>query len=251
MKVLFLNAPYAGKVFLCPETIDYLKKKNYQTVAIYASIQFSSHLDKVKKQLHQLGIKAISSQPFRTGMAGQLLGCDCNFDSLNLPGNEIDKIDAFLYLGDGRFHPLALVYGQKDQPEVKEVVCDNPVNKKMTVLGKSDIASLLRRYRASLMKFLSAQKIGVIISLKPGQEQYKMALKLEKKYSSKKFYYFVDDSVSYDQLENFPFINIWVNTACPRIGFDDPEKFRQGVINLNDAYIVESILSRDSVLNKI
>ena len=71
---------------------------------------------------------------------------------------------------------------------------------------------------------------------------------LEKRYADKKFYYFIDNVVSFDQLENFNFIEVWVNTACPRVGFDDQEKFAKGVINLNDALMAEDILGRDSVL---
>ena len=52
------------------------------------------------------------------------------------------------------------------------------------------------------------------------------------------------------QLENFNFIDVWVNTACPRVSFDDQEKFVKGVINLNDALSVEEILSKESVFNQ-
>ena len=72
---------------------------------------------------------------------------------------------------------------------------------------------------------------------------------MEKKFPEKKCYYFIDNVISFDQLENFNFIDVWINTACPRVGFDDQEKFRRGVINLNDAFMAKEILSKDSVLN--
>ena len=78
-----------------------------------------------------------------------------------------------------------------------------------------------------------------------------MALMLEKKFSDKKIYFFVDDTVSLNQLENFNFIDMWINTACPRIAIDDAEWFSRGVINLNDAYLVKEILGKKSVLNAI
>ncbi len=52
---------------------------------------------------------------------------------------------------------------------------------------------------------------------------------LEKKYKNKRFYKFVFDTLDYSQLENFPFIECWVNTACPRI-FDD----LRSIINIQD-----------------
>jgi diphthamide biosynthesis enzyme Dph1/Dph2-like protein len=35
--------------------------------------------------------------------------------------------------------------------------------------------------------------------------------------------------------ENYPFIECWVNTACPRIGTDDIININQPMINLRDA----------------
>jgi 2-(3-amino-3-carboxypropyl)histidine synthase len=96
------------------------------------------------------------------------------------------------------------------------------------------IAKIEGRRKGSLVKFHSSNNIGVVITTKPGQMQLKHSFKLEDKYPDKKFYFFVDDTLSFNQLENFPFIDVWVNTACPRIGLDDVEKFRKGVVNLSD-----------------
>ena len=251
MEVLFLDAPYSGSIELAKETLAYLKKKKYKTVALYASVQFVNNLDKVREQLRQNEIGVITSLADRTPVKGQLLGCDSYHNSLNMSRGEVKASDCYLYVGDGKFHPLALVYAQKDLHEMKEIVCNDPLAKKMSLMGVEDIKRILLKYRASLMKFLTAKNIGVIITIKPGQEQFRSSLVLEKRYANKKFYYFVDNVVSYDQLENFNFIDVWVNTACPRVGFDDQEKFAKGVINLNDALMAEDILSRESVLTRL
>ncbi len=253
MDIVFLDAPYSGKVELCSKTLSYLKKKKYKTVGLYASVQFIHVLDEVLKQLTDAGIKIVTSKADRTHVQGQLLGCDNYHNSLNLSSSEESEVDCYLYVGDGKFHPLALVYLQKDKKDeqIKEVVCNDPTNKSMTLLEFSAIKTILRKYRGSLMKFLSAQTVGVLVTIKPGQEQLKPAFILEKTYPKKRFYYFIDNVISFDQLENFPFIDVWVNTACPRIGFDDQEKFERGVINLNDALACEEILRKESVLTKI
>ncbi len=227
MDVLFLDAPYKGEVKLCDATLDYLKEKKFATVALYGSVQFCNSLDDVRKQLAEAGVKVVTSKADRTHVVGQLLGCDNYHDSLRLK----EKADCYLYVGDGKFHPLALVYGQKDlaAAEVKEIVCNDPIQKKMSLMTFDDIKSILRKYKSSLMKFLGANKVGVIVTIKPGQEQFRPSLALEKKFPEKKFFYFIDNVVSFDQLENFPFIDVWVNSACPRVGFDDQEKFEHGV----------------------
>ncbi len=244
METLFLEAPFAEDVELCPETLSYLKK--FKKVALYSSVQFVSKLDRVKEQLQEIGVEYVTSRADRAAVKTQLLGCDSFSDSLNLK----EEFEAYLYIGDGKFHPLALVYAQKDLAEVKEIVCNDPIHKKMFLVSLEDVKSNLSKYKASLIKFLGARKVGVIITIKPGQEQFKASKFLEKKFPNKEFYYFIDNSVSFDQLENFNFIDTWINTTCPRVGFDDQEKFKKGVLNLNDAYLAEQILGKDSVLNK-
>lgn len=248
MKIMYLKAPYSGDVELCPKTLDYLQEKDYQKIVLFASIQFVNNLDKIERQLKELGIDIISTKPARAHVSRQLLGCDSSHGSLNLEGKEFD---AFLYIGDGRFHPLALVYAQKDLDEMKEIVCNDPVSKGMSLLEINDVRDLLKKYRGSLMKFFTQKNVGILITIKPGQEQYLPALALEKKFPDKKFYFFVDNNISFDQLENFNFIDVWVNTACPRIGLDDQEKFSSGVVNLSDALQAEKILCAESVFKEL
>ncbi len=231
MKTLFLDAPYAGKVELSPETLSYLLKKKYACVGLYASVQFANQLETVHEQLKSAGIVVRTSKADRTNVKGQLLGCDNYHDSLHLEGD----IDCFLYIGDGKFHPLALVFAQKECREKKEIICHDPLANRMSILTENDVRTILNQYRASLVKFLAARTVGILHTIKPGQEQFKPSLALETKYPEKEFYHFIDNVISFDQLENFNFIEVWVNTACPRIGFDDQEKFVKGVINLNDA----------------
>src|SRR3989344_4164111 len=238
MDVLFIEAEYTGKVGLCQETLDYLQKNSYKKIGLYASVQFVFKLDQVKEQLQDFII--ITSKPDRANVVSQLLGCDNYKNSLNLQ----EEVDCYLYIGDGRFHPLALVYGQKDGGNFKEVICNDPIQKKMFTLSKEDVAVILRKYRASLMKFWASDKVGVIITTKPVQEQLRPAFELEHKFPNKKFFYFIDNNVSFDHLEDFPFVQVWINTTCPRVGFDDQEKFEKGVINLNDALMAEEILKK-------
>ena len=247
MDILFLEAPYKGEVLLSEETIAYLKEKGFTKLGLYASVQFCNQLEKVKQQLEELKISFTSSQPDRTHVKQQLLGCDVYHNSLNTQ----EEVDAYLYIGDGKFHPLALVYLQKDATEMKEIICNDPIQESINFLSIDDIKVILKKYKASLMKFLSADTVGVIITIKPGQEHLQPSFALEKKYPNKKFYYFIDNTVSFDQLENFNFINTWVNTTCPRVGFDDQEKFEKGVINLTDALEVEDVLGKNSLLTTI
>ena len=225
VKTVFIEAQYEGEVKLSEEVLDYLSKKGYKKIGLYAAIQFCNNLDKVKEQLKEKKIIVVTTKAKRCGVEGQLLGCDSAKDSLNLD----QEVDAFLYIGDGKFHPQALAYGNE-----KEIICYNPKSNTFEVITKEEISANLKRAQGALVKFHSSQNIGVMITVKPGQEYFLSSLKLQEKYPKKKFYYFVDNNISFNQLENFPFIDVWVNTACPRIGLDDQAMFRKGVVNLKD-----------------
>ena len=226
VKTLFLEADYDSDVELSGEFIDYLNGKNYHKIALYASVQFVKSLGKVKKQLEKEDIMVLTSKPDRTHTEGQLLGC--NVYGLNLD----EEVDCYLYLGDGKFHPLALIYSQEGREE-KEVICYNPYENKKAVLSQKDVEKIIKRKKGAVVKFLSSENVGVIVTIKPGQEHYKPALALKKRFHDKNFYYFIDNDISFNQLENFPFVEVWVNTACPRIALDDVERF-SSVINLQD-----------------
>ena len=74
--------------------------------------------------------------------------------------------------------------------------------------------------------FLHAQNIGIMVSVKPGQYSYKRAKEikddLEKK--RKNAFIFVFDTLDSMEMGNFPFIDFWINTACPRIADDRDKK---------------------------
>lgn len=234
MKTLYIDAKFHGTVKITPELIEYLKKKKIKTLALYSAVQFLPFLKIIKEDLEKKNIEVILSKPGRTAALGQLLGCDVSLNSLNIDKNSIKKIEAFLYIGDGQFHPLALAYAQENSEEFKEVICYDPYSNNIEPIDQKEIENVFRKKQGSLAKFLNSEKIGVLISLKPGQQYLKASLNLEQKFPKKKFYFFVDNNISFDQLENFPFIQIWVNTACPRIGLDDIEQFRKGIVNIRD-----------------
>jgi 2-(3-amino-3-carboxypropyl)histidine synthase len=236
---IFIKAEYNGEVELTNEIIS--KCREYKEIGIYSSVQFIDKLDSIIKKLENLNIKVISSKPERANEKFQILGCDVFNENLKLK----KMPDAFLYVGDGKFHPTALMFAQKDNIDFKPIITYNPISKNVNVINEYDF----RKYKASMMKFLNAKNIGVFISTKIGQQQYKQSKKLEIKYpsnSGKKFYYFIADNFNQNELDNFSFVDVWINTACPRIAFDDIHS----MINLNDALKANEILSKDSLLTR-
>ena len=172
----------------------------------------------------------------------QVLGCDAYHDSFN--GSILKDADAILYIGDGMFHPKALLLAQIHEKAIKDVMIWDPIAEKMKSITKNDILVQLRKMKANLKRYIMAKTVGILVTVKPGQQYLENALKLkamvEKK--DKKAYIFIDDTLRLDLLENYPFIGAWVNTACPRIGTDDHVHIKQALVNIRDAYDPEHAL---------
>jgi 2-(3-amino-3-carboxypropyl)histidine synthase len=205
MKTLFIEAKYEGKVNLTKIKVDSLPKK----IGLITTVQFVDYLDKIKAYLDSYGKKVLVGKG-KQKYPGQILGCDAKS-----PIEIQNKVDAFLYIGTGRFHPLIVGVRTK-----KPVFTFNPISGKQNKLENKEIENYKKRKKAAFVKFLSSDTIGIIVSTKPGQHNIKQLTSLEKKYPKKEFYTFVTETLDYKQLENFPFIEAWVNTACPRIEED-------------------------------
>ena len=217
MKTVFIEARWKGKVELPDELIDKLPGK----VALFASVQFLDGLENAKKKIEDKGRRVLLLKTEHTKHAGQLLGC--NIKEFK------EDFDAFLYIGDGCFHPKALVL-----KNLKPAFAYNPFSKKYFKLEPKDAEDMKKKVKGALLKFMSSKEIGVLISTKPGQNQTGKAQELEKRFPDKNFYFLVFDTIDFAELENFPFIECFVNTACPRISYDEADKIIKPVINIDE-----------------
>lgn len=235
MRLKFLKAEY-GIEFKIPE--DFYKKleKTFEknsNLAIFSAIQFTKKLKEIREQIEKIGYKTQSSKPLRAAAIGQILGCDSYEDSLQL---DLSKIDGFIYIGDGYFHPNALLLAQENQEKIKNIIIVNVVQQIVEIIDKSHIEKYLKKRKGNLLKFHTSKIIGVFVTSKWGQEYKNSALKLKKIYPQKSFYYYISDNFSDSEMENFPYIECWVNTACPRIGQDDILRHTKPVINIKDIW---------------
>jgi len=192
------------------KALPFLKGK----VGIVTTIQFLHLMKDVKQFLDENKIK--------NEILGQILGC-------NVDVAEKSNADTFLYIGDGLFHPKGLSLKKK-----KNIVMANPISNTVNQLSDDEIQKFENIRYKGLNKFHSSKNIGVLVTTKPGQEQMKVALSLKNKFKDKNFYILVFDDLDFNQLENFPFIECFVNTMCPRIAYDDSEKIPKSIINYLD-----------------
>ncbi|MBW2975843.1 diphthamide synthesis protein [Candidatus Woesearchaeota archaeon] len=217
MKTVFIHAKYKGKIELEKIQAGMLPKK----IGLVATIQFLERMEEIKTYLESKGKEVFIGKGKQE--PGQILGCDTG------AAEEIqDQVEAFLYIGSGSFHPLGVAISTG-----KNVFCFNPSTSQFSKLGKEEIERYKKRKKAKYIKFLHADNIGILVSLKPGQCSYKKAEGIKKNLESKgkKCFIFVFDTLNAGEMENFPFVDFWINTACPRIAND---KDKSNVIDMGD-----------------
>ncbi len=200
MKILYIDSKQKNlNTKISKEEILKLPKKLF----LAYSLQYKDLANEIKKQLLTYNIKIEKYE--------QVLGCS----KINT------KLPVFL-ISTGRFHAINLFL---QVPEV--YVLEGNI---ITKVSKKEIEKVNTRKRTALIKFLSAENIGILVSTKPGQENLKQALALKKKLKkkSKQAQVFLTNNINIGEFENFQ-IDSWVNTACPGL-----ERDNSSIINIED-----------------
>ena len=190
METMFIPAKL--KLRMDKTKIISFSKELPENIAIAYSIQYQHQAEEIRK---------ILSKNHKITKLLQVLGCSKPKFSKNT--------SAILLISDGKFHAVSLALETKLPVYVLE-------NSQLTKISKQNIKIFEKKQKASYLKFLYADKIGILISTKPGQQNLKKALEFKKKLKSKKSYLFLSNNINRREFENFG-LDSWVNTACPRL----------------------------------
>jgi len=224
MKVKFIEVISDKK--LVPAVKANLKSLNeYKKIGLISSIQHAIHLKDVKEYLESKGKKIyLSKGSSNCKYPGQILGCDVSC-ALKIG----KKIDCFLYLGTGKFHPLGILIKTN-----KPVLLIDPFTKKLQKFGKKEKDDYEKRRIMTISKAKEANTYGILVSTKPGQYNLQKAQKIKERIENKnkKAVIFLFDILDSNEFLNFRGIDAWINTACPRIVEDT---FEKPLINLEES----------------
>lgn len=210
MKKLFIEA---RKKF--SENLDFSKLNNLQgkTISVAGTIQYLDLIPKVKDYLESKGKTVL----IRKGAfhEGHVLGCN--------PSAFDESADTLLLLADGKFHAINNAAKLK-----KEIYVFNTHN--LEKVEQKEIDKILKQIKGKQNKFLNAEKVALYMTTKPGQrnkEIFGLKNKIEAK--GKECYVFESNNLDINDMENYPEIKVWINTACSGIQMDSNK-----IINLRD-----------------
>jgi len=149
----------------------------------------------------------------RTPLRGQVLGC--SFAAAKATGAR-----EILFVGTGVFHPTGIALATRAR-----VIAFDPIT---ATAQEVSADPLLRRRSAVIGKAREARSIGIILSTKSGQKRRELAERLAGLAPGAVIVTLRE--VTPDQLLNLGF-DCYVNTACPRIAYDDQVRFARPVLS--------------------
>ncbi len=155
----------------------------------------------------------------RLAYAAQALGC--NYTSAEAVARDVE---AFLFVGTGRFHPLGLAFAV-DRPvwalDPLQNILELPI----------DRAALVRRRQLQVASVRDARRWGILVSTFAGQNRHATALALQERARAhgREAELLLFDRLDPRDLEGRD-LDAYVNPACPRIALDDGPYYPKPVL---------------------
>lgn len=201
------------------------------SIGLVSTSQYPGAVAAAKEWLASHGIEARTATHARAAAGrqtpavpseGQILGCDF---SAALPLER--SVDAFLYIGSGKFHPLGLARAT----ELPVLALDVETGE-LTDYAKERKRVLSRKLWA-VAEAKEAKRFGVLLSSKPGQGSAAIAEKCAKELraAGREAWVLVMDFLAPEKLVGLK-LDALVNVACPRI--DEDAIFKMPVVNPSD-----------------
>lgn len=203
----------------------------WRRVGLTSTIQHTGQLNSVSEMLRERGVEALVGEGGgTTPECGQVLGCSYSA-ATRLPG----EVDAHVFIGGGRFHPLGLALTTG-----KPVVIANPYSGSVSRLDDSELMQLAKKRMAFITAAKTAKTIGVLVSSKPGQRALAEAMILAEKLGDREIRAFLIylDEVRADQLNNFTEPEAFIETACPRIAIDGVAGVERPILTAAEARVL-------------
>jgi 2-(3-amino-3-carboxypropyl)histidine synthase len=201
----------------------------WSKIGLVTTVQHVHKLDEAKIFLLNAGKTVAIGDAGVVKHPGQVIGCDfSNAKSIS------EEVEAFLFIGGGSFHAIGVAL-----TTAKPTIIADPYEKRAHLIH-DEIPRLLKQRWASISEAKGAENFGVLIGLKSGQKRIKEAVKIKEtlQKSGRKATLLALRELTSNALIQFPTIEAFVNTACPRISLDDTANFLKPILSSNEALVV-------------
>ncbi|HVP17116.1 MAG TPA: diphthamide biosynthesis enzyme Dph2 [candidate division Zixibacteria bacterium] len=208
--------------------------EKWRKIGLATTVQHVQTLDEVREILTRQGKIVVIGDTGCLSYPGQVIGCDYS-NAVSIAKD----VEAFLFVGGGQFHALGVALSTS-----KPTVVADPYDDTAVSVDKHAETILKQRW-AHIQEAKKAKTFAVLVGLKPGQKRLEEALQLKDKLDKygRATILFAVKEITPEALMEFPSVDAFVNTACPRISLDDSARFRKPILTLNEALVVIGELS--------
>ena len=215
--------------------------ESWSKIGLVTTIQHVHQLDEARNLLLKAGKPVAVGNADQVQHAGQVIGCDfSNARSVS------EKVEAYLFVGGGRFHAIGVALATG-----KPTIIADPYEKRAYSV-QDEVRKVIKQLWASISEAGEAESFGVLISLKSGQMRLKDAMKIKEKLEQNGLTatLLALREVTSSALMQFPGIDAFVNTACPRLSLDDSQNFRKPLLSLNEALVLLGEMKWEELLTR-
>ena len=212
-----------------------------EKIGLATTIQHVQTLDEVREILTRSGKTVVIGDAGRLNYPGQVIGCDySNAQSI------AKDVEAFLFIGGGHFHALGVALSTS-----KHTVVADPYENRAYLIG-GEVAKILKQRWASIEEAKKAKNFAVLVGLKPGQKRLEKAFNIKQKLEKhgKSVFLIAVKEITPEVLMEFPSIDAYINTACPRLSLEDAPRFRKPILTVNEALVVVNEISWEEICQK-
>jgi 2-(3-amino-3-carboxypropyl)histidine synthase len=210
-------------------------------VGVATVVQHLHTLPEIAKLLEEKGFTV--QVPGRGPWAhetGQVLGCDYFGLKKIEPG-----VDSFLIVGS-YFHALGAALSVE-----KVTIHADPYDGTVRNLDQ-DRSKIIRQRFGMIERARQADRFGIIVSTKPGQSNPSIALNIQRRIeeNGKKAVILYADEIVPDKLLDFTDVQAFVDTACPRLALDDPERFAKPIVTRDEIMVAIGAWTWEQLLER-
>ena len=214
---------------------------NYKRIGLATTIQHIETLNHAKQILSDAGKEVYIGNAGQLEYAGQVIGC--NYSNVK---TIVDQVDAYLFIGGGIFHALGIAVATS-----KPTIIADPYDNRTFPVTK-EAKKLLKQRFASIQEAKKAKTFGILVGLKPGQKHFYSAMNAKTIAEKHGLCAFLlsGKELTPESLLDFPTVEAYVNTACPRISLDSPGKFQKSILTVNEFMVACGEVSWQQMLKK-
>jgi 2-(3-amino-3-carboxypropyl)histidine synthase len=211
----------------------------WSKIGLATTVQHLQALDRAREILVRAGKIVVVGDAGRINYAGQVCGCDYS-NVKSVAGD----VEAFLFIGGGQFHALGIALTAS-----KPTIIADPYENRVYSID-AEAQKILKQRWACIEEAKQAKTFGVLVGLKLGQKRFDEVLKIKESVekNGKTAVLFAIREIVPEALMEFPAVDAYVNTACPRVSIEAASKFQKPVLTVNEFRVVVGEYSWETLL---